>query len=125
VHGFDEAFAVGFNDVDFCIRLGQAGYRILYTPHAELTHDASVTRGLTGFDGDQHEFLNRWAGLLRDEDPAYNRNLGRLEPWCPLRQPNEDQDRLALLNKITAGDRQALLRATSLRSERYELVSDD
>ena len=31
--GFDEAFAVGFNDVDFCIRLGQAGYRVLFTRH--------------------------------------------------------------------------------------------
>ena len=45
LHGFDESYAVGFNDVDFCIRMRQAGYRILYTPHATLIHYESVSRG--------------------------------------------------------------------------------
>ena len=62
--GFDEAFAVAFNDVDFCIRLGQAGYRLLYTPHAELTHYESVSRGLSGLRPDYQEFLPRWMDLL-------------------------------------------------------------
>ncbi|MCK4792715.1 MAG: glycosyltransferase, partial [Desulfobacteraceae bacterium] len=35
--GFNEQdLAVSFNDVDFCLRLRQAGYRIIWTPHAEL-----------------------------------------------------------------------------------------
>ena len=46
--GFDEAFPVAFNDLDFCLRLGRAGYRTLYTPHAELIHHESVSRGLSG-----------------------------------------------------------------------------
>ena len=73
--GFDEAFPVAFNDVDFCIRLGQAGYRVLYTPHAELTHYESVSRGLSGYSADFGEFLHRWWGLLQHEDPYYNPNL--------------------------------------------------
>jgi GT2 family glycosyltransferase len=100
VGGFDEAFAVGFNDVDFCIRLGQAGYRILYTPHAELIHYESVSRGLSGFYRDYQEFLLRWTELLRREDPFYNKNLGRLEPWCPLRPPSEDEEWLALVGGL-------------------------
>ncbi len=88
--GFDETFAVGFNDVDFCIRLGRAGYRVLYTPHAELIHYESVSRGLSGFQHDYEEFLARWTDVLRAGDPYYNPNLGRLEPWCPLRDPDED-----------------------------------
>ena len=37
VKGLDEAFAVAFNDVDFCLRVRDAGYRIAWTPYAQLT----------------------------------------------------------------------------------------
>ena len=46
VDGFDEAFAIEFNDVDFCLRLGAAGYRNVYVPHVELTHYESKSRGI-------------------------------------------------------------------------------
>jgi GT2 family glycosyltransferase len=100
--GFDEMFAVGFNDVDFCIRLGQAGYRVLYTPHAELTHYESISRGLSGFRKDYEEFLRRWIPLLEHEDPSYNRNLSRIEPWCSLRFPGEDEEWLQLVGGLVA-----------------------
>ncbi len=45
VSGFDEAIAVGFGDVDLCLRVGKAGFRILFCPHAELVHYESFTRG--------------------------------------------------------------------------------
>jgi GT2 family glycosyltransferase len=98
--GFNEAFAVAFNDVDFCIRLGKAGYRLLYTPHAELTHYESVSRGLSGFGRDYQVFLPRWMDLLREGDPYYNPNLGRLQPWCPLRPPEEDEEWLSLVTGL-------------------------
>ncbi len=93
--GFDEGLPVAFNDVDFCIRLGRAGYRVLYTPHAELTHYESVSRGLSGYQGDFAGFLARWWDVLRKDDPYYNRNLGRFEPWCALRLPGADERWLA------------------------------
>jgi GT2 family glycosyltransferase len=34
----DLELAVGFNDVDFCLKLGEAGFRNVWTPHAELIH---------------------------------------------------------------------------------------
>src|SRR6185295_11549086 len=43
--GFDETLAVAFNDVDLCLRIQAAGYRNLYTPHAELYHHESASRG--------------------------------------------------------------------------------
>jgi GT2 family glycosyltransferase len=89
--GFDESFPVAFNDIDFCIRLGQAGYRLLYTPHAELTHYESVSRGLSGYSADFGEFLTRWWGLLQHEDPFYNPNLSRWSSWCSFREPGEDE----------------------------------
>ncbi|HJL16331.1 MAG TPA: glycosyltransferase family 2 protein [Sandaracinaceae bacterium LLY-WYZ-13_1] len=45
VGGFDERFAVAYNDVDLCLRLRAAGYRIVYTPHAALQHEEGSTRG--------------------------------------------------------------------------------
>lgn len=98
--GFDETYAVGFNDVDFCIRLGKAGYRVLFSPHAELTHFESVSRGLSGYYRDYQAFLARWKDLLLEEDPAYNPNLSRLAPWCPLRPPGEDDEWLSLVGGL-------------------------
>ena len=42
----EEHFAVAYNDVDYCMRARAAGYRCAWTPHAELYHHESATRGL-------------------------------------------------------------------------------
>ncbi|MDQ6914830.1 MAG: glycosyltransferase [Actinomycetota bacterium] len=41
----DERFGMAFEDVDYCLRAWEAGFRVLYCPWAELTHAESVTRG--------------------------------------------------------------------------------
>lgn len=81
VGGFDEGFPVAFNDVDFCLRLRQAGWRIVYTPHAQLCHHESVSRGKEDttskkarFDSEVQRMRERWLDVLLD-DPAYNPNL--------------------------------------------------
>ncbi len=78
VGGFDEALAVAFNDVDFCLRVRARGYRILWTPYAELLHHESATRGYEvspekreRYDR-EHAFMRaRWGDALL-ADPAYN-----------------------------------------------------
>ncbi|WHZ19784.1 MAG: Glycosyl transferase, group 2 family [Rhodanobacteraceae bacterium] len=80
VGGLDERFPVEFNDVDFCLRLLERGYRNVWTPFAELYHHESATRVIDGAPARQARFneaalmLERWAAVLRD-DPAYNPNL--------------------------------------------------
>ena len=82
VGGLNEThLAVAFNDIDFCLKLRDAGYRNLYTPHALLTHHESMTRGRDDTDEKnrifQQEYAymqNTWKDKLRD-DPAYNVNL--------------------------------------------------
>jgi GT2 family glycosyltransferase len=81
VGGLDETLAVAFNDVDFCLRLHQAGYRNLWTPHAELYHHESASRGSEDTDDKLRRFhsevtlmMARWKGLL-DDDAAYSPNL--------------------------------------------------
>ena len=45
VGGLDaDNLAVAFNDVDLCLRVGEAGYDNLYTPFAELYHHESVSK---------------------------------------------------------------------------------
>ena len=46
VGGMDEAFTVAFNDVDFCLRVRKAGWRVVWTPYAQLYHYESKSRGL-------------------------------------------------------------------------------
>ena len=79
--GLDERFAVAFNDVDFCLRLHQAGYRNLYTPYATLYHYESATRGQDDTPVKQLKYLKeshmmkqRYSGLIA-QDPYYNPNL--------------------------------------------------
>ena len=43
--GFDEQYAVAFNDVDLCLEDAEAGYLIVYDPYAELNHYESKSRG--------------------------------------------------------------------------------
>jgi O-antigen biosynthesis protein len=81
VGGLDEVnLPIAFNDVDFCLRLREAGWRIVWTPFAELTHYESVTRGADtgaraeGFAREVHYMVERWGDVLR-RDPSYNPNL--------------------------------------------------
>jgi O-antigen biosynthesis protein len=81
VGGLDEELKVAFNDVDFCLKVREAGYRNVWTAHAELYHHESATRG-SDMDPDKYDRFvgevrwmeNRW-GAMFDNDPAYNHNL--------------------------------------------------
>jgi GT2 family glycosyltransferase len=71
--GFDEQLPNAYNDIDFCLRLRQAGYRIAWTPDALLYHDEPTSPSST--DGrDAKYFKKRWDKDLKN-DPYYNPNL--------------------------------------------------
>ena len=80
--GLDEVhLAVAFNDVDFCLRLREAGFRSVWTPYAELLHHESATRGddiapakRERFQREQVYMKERWRSLI-EHDPAYSPNL--------------------------------------------------
>lgn len=80
--GLDEKdLAVAFNDVDYCLRLRAAGHRVVWTPHAELYHHESVSRGKANSWRRKlqarHEVMvmrRRWAREMQ-QDPFYNPNL--------------------------------------------------
>lgn len=87
VHGFEEKLAVAFNDVDFCLKVREKGYLVVYDPYAELYHYESKTRGaedtkekVKRFQGEIQYMKERWMTLLKKGDPYYNPNLS-LKKW--------------------------------------------
>ena len=75
IGGYDEEFAVAYNDVDFCLRLHAAGYRVLYTPYVTLVHEESSSRGDLSPGEDESLLLRRWATLLAEGDPYFSPRL--------------------------------------------------
>lgn len=70
--GFDPAFVNGGEDVDLCLRIGQAGYRIVYSPTSVLVHHESVTAGRFLHDAENYRLLNeRWKGKISPDWDLY------------------------------------------------------
>jgi GT2 family glycosyltransferase len=91
VGGFDEKLSVSFNDVDFCLKLREAGYLVVYTPLTELVHHESRSRGHTEDDAAQRRILDRWGTMLAAGDPYYHAALSKWRDWCPISTVQEDE----------------------------------
>jgi len=82
VNWMDETLAVAFNDVDFCLKIREKGYLVVYDPYVEFWHYESKSRGyentpekLKRFQGEIDTFEKRWMEFLDKGDPYYNINL--------------------------------------------------
>ena len=85
IGGFNEDLGVAYNDVDFCLRLREASYKVLCTPFAKLYHLESKTRPkylddmdskqLTEFEKESAYIRKRHAAYFKDGDPYYNKAL--------------------------------------------------
>ncbi len=82
VGGFDEGFVLAFNDVDLCLQILRAGYRVVWTPQAELYHLESKTRGYEDtpekekrFKREIDLFHGKWAAFLQAGDPYYSQHF--------------------------------------------------
>ena len=84
VGGFDEHdLKVAFNDVDLCLKIGNRGWRVIWTPDLVAEHHESLSRGddmspakAERFFYENHVMLERWHGILA-ADPYYNPNFSR------------------------------------------------
>jgi GT2 family glycosyltransferase len=92
VGGFDEAFAVAFNDIDYCLKTRSLGYLTVWTPHAELYHHEFATRGGNDSAGkialnyyEQSLFQHKWSKQLQEGDAYYSPNLTVDRLDCSLR----------------------------------------
>ena len=57
VHGFDENFAVAFNDVDFCLAIRAQGLRVVQATDVELIHHEHATLG--GIDNPEKQIRHQ------------------------------------------------------------------
>jgi GT2 family glycosyltransferase/SAM-dependent methyltransferase len=80
VGGFDEqTFAVAFNDIDLCLKIGRKGLRVLYTPHALLFHHeafSKTVKDLIPHPDEVAAMRTKWKDVI-DADPFYSPNLTR------------------------------------------------
>lgn len=85
VGGLDEEnFKVSYNDVDLCLKVREQGYLTVWTPHAVVMHEGSVSqkkvdkatqeKKVQRFNNEQDSFYKKWLPLIAN-DPSYNANL--------------------------------------------------
>lgn len=99
VGGYNEEFAVGFNDADFCLRVWNAGYRTIFTPYAELYHYEFTSRGreeanatkLKRWKQEQALFMQRWPEYFLNVDPWLGDNLSNTNEYFSIRTWNVDR----------------------------------
>ena len=81
VGGFDESFAVSFNDVDLCLRIAEEGYYNLLDARTSIVHHESLSRGLDDTSekkklnrNETRRFISRYVSIINN-DPCYNQNF--------------------------------------------------
>jgi GT2 family glycosyltransferase len=84
----EQELAVAYNDVDYCLRVREAGYKVIYTPFAELYHYESLSRGYDDVTeeenpekyrrvmAEQNYMHAHWQNYI-DNDPCYSPHLSR------------------------------------------------
>lgn len=96
VGGLEERLAVTFNDVDFCCKLHEAGYRNIYTPYAVLRHYEFTSRGAVEDTPEKQQrahlenvyMRERWRML--DNDPFYSIHFSRTDDTYKIILPEEE-----------------------------------
>ncbi len=76
VGGFSTQFPGNWNDIDFALKVQQAGYRVIFTPHAKFFHFESKTRVALRLETEVAKLGHRWGDIL-DDDPFFNPHLQR------------------------------------------------
>ena len=88
----EENFVVAFNDVDFCLKIREKGYKIIYNPYIELMHYESKSRGYEDtpekkarFERESNNFKEKWKDVIKKGDPYYNPNLSLTSVYYDLK----------------------------------------
>ena len=77
--GFDTRFVNGYEDVDFCLRMGELGREIHYCAESTLIHLESISEGRTDRDAANHDlYCRRWKPRLRPNDVLFYQQDGLL-----------------------------------------------
>ena len=102
VSGYEEDLAVAFNDVDLCLKIRKAGYRIIYDPEVTHIHYESLSRGhetespekQKRFDFEKKYMYEKWRDIIDSGDPFYNPNLTIVRGDFSIRKKDSDDVRI-------------------------------
>jgi glycosyltransferase involved in cell wall biosynthesis/GT2 family glycosyltransferase len=87
--GFDETYQVGYGDIDLCLRAGQAGYRVVYSPFATMLHHEGGTRGYSLPPSDVLRASYLMYETVKSGDLYFNPNLSYLFRQPTIADPRE------------------------------------
>lgn len=76
VGGLSTQFPGNWNDIDFALKVQQAGYQVIFTPYASFYHFESKTRVALRIEAEVATLGERWGDIL-DDDPYFNPRLQR------------------------------------------------
>ena len=71
VGGFDERFAINYNDIDYCLKVFNEGFRIVLAAGAQLYHYESQSREAVVAEEEINLFQQKWSGVT-SYDPYYS-----------------------------------------------------
>jgi len=100
VNFMTEEFEVALNDIDFCLKVREKGYLVVYNPYTELYHYESKSRGKEDtiekkerYSKECKRFASRWEDILKYGDPYYNINfsLDTCNPTVTIKKINYDR----------------------------------
>lgn len=82
VNGLTEEFVVALNDVDYCLKVREKNYLVVYNAFSEWYHYESKSRGYEDtpekkarFASEVKKFQTKWSRILEEGDPYYNINF--------------------------------------------------
>lgn len=122
VEGFDERLAVAYNDIDLCLRIREAGFRVLYEPRLEAIHHESKTRGhnvddarVAWDDGELADMYDKWGEAILHEP-------GKNPHWVSVGSRAHDGYRDLSMSQILHHlDRSALINPWVIRQEKTKM----
>lgn len=109
VGGFDEAFPLNYNDVDYCQKLARIGKTSVVDPGVKVYHYESATKVGT-FRAEKEQLFRKWPGL---RDPYFNQSFNQRSPYFELANSAREADNDPI------GFEEWLDRRIADRAERY------
>jgi GT2 family glycosyltransferase len=79
VGGYTEDLAVSFNDIDYCLKAIEAGFRVVYAGSVSLVHMESKSRDAYADPEELRYFNARWSERV-SVDPFYNERYLSIAP---------------------------------------------
>jgi GT2 family glycosyltransferase len=85
LNGFAEEFPINYNDTDLCLRVRDAGYRVIFDSAVVLRHHECQTRRGGVTLAERQRWYERWSDFIDAGDPFYSPHLTREREDLSLR----------------------------------------